>query len=222
MIVNTIYVQEEKTVWCLEEALIIVVWIIRYVGTNMLDESDSTHWKNQSILLFDVSLDSCNASVFLTPQSYYSEVWDNHFLWSVLNSRNKLKHFYGNTLVWQWHTTSWNESFKSLAGVEKSITGFWDGGSCRKVFGKRKDCWRSGFADTVLPCLCEVLGGCDNSNAPLSGNGNSLAIFCGLLLDGPFLFWVAFIFFFPQFLSRLTLAKFISACSVVDFHLVLK
>ena len=115
-------------------------------------------------------------SVFLTPQSYHSEVWDNHFVWSILNSRNKLKHFYGNTLVWQWHTTSWNESFKSLAGVEKSITGFWDGGSYRKVFGKWKDCWRSGFADTVLACLYEVLGGCDNSNSPLPGNGNSL--FC--------------------------------------------
>ena len=53
-------------------------------------ESDSTHWKNQSILLFDVSLDPCNVSVFLTPQSYHSEVWDNHSLWSVLNNRNKL------------------------------------------------------------------------------------------------------------------------------------
>ena len=53
---------------------------MRYVGTNMLDESDSTHWKNQSILLFDVSLDPCNGSVFLTPQSYHSEVWDNHFI----------------------------------------------------------------------------------------------------------------------------------------------
>ena len=187
MIANTIYVQEEETVWCLEEALIIVVWIMGYVGTNVLDESDSTHWKNPSILPFDVSLDPCNVYVFLTPQSYHSEVWDNHFLWSVLNSRNKLQHFSGNTLVSQWHT-NWNESFKSLAGVEKSITGFWDGGSYRKVFGKWKDCWRSGFADTVLACLCEVLGGCDNSNSPLSGNGNSLAIFCGLLLDGPFLF----------------------------------
>ena len=90
VIVNTIYVQEEETVWCLEEALIIMMWIMRYVGTNMLDESDSTHWKNQSILLFDVSLDPCNVSVFLTPQSYHSEVCDNHSLWSVLNNRNKL------------------------------------------------------------------------------------------------------------------------------------
>ena len=212
-----IYIQEEETVWCLEEALMIVVWIICYVGTNMLDESDSTHWKNQLTLLFDVSLDPCNISVFLTPQSYPLKVWDNHFLWSILNSRNKLKHFYGNTLVWQWHTTSWNESFKSLAGVEKSITGFWDGGSYRKVFGKWKDCWRSGFADTVLVCLCEVLGGCDNSSSPLPGNANSLATFCGLLLDCPFLFWVAFVFFFPQFSSRLAFAEFISACSVVDF-----
>ena len=45
MIANTIYVQEEETVWCLEEVIIIAVWIVRYVGTNMLDESDSTHWK---------------------------------------------------------------------------------------------------------------------------------------------------------------------------------
>ena len=87
--------------------------------------------------------------------------------------------------------TSWNESFKSLPGVEKLIIGFWDGGSCRKVFGKWKDCWRSGFADTVLACLCEVLDGCENSNSPPSGNGNSFAIFCGLLLDVRFLFWVA-------------------------------
>ena len=94
---------------------------------------------------------------------------------------------------------------------------FSNGGSCRKVFGKWKDCWRSGFADTVLACLYEVLGGCDNSNSPLSGNGNSFAIFWGLLLDGLFLFWVAFVFFFPQFLSLLTLAEFISVCSVVDF-----
>ena len=84
---------------------IIVVWIMRYVGTKMLDKSDTTHWKNQSILLFDLSLDRCNVSVFLTPQSYHSGVWGNHFIWSVLNSRNKLKHFYGNTL-WQWHTNS--------------------------------------------------------------------------------------------------------------------
>ena len=28
----------------------------------MLDESDSTRWKNQSILLFDVSLNPCNVS----------------------------------------------------------------------------------------------------------------------------------------------------------------
>ena len=104
IIANTIYVQEEETVWCLEEALIIVVSIMRYVGTNMLDESDITHWRNQSILLFDVSLDPCNVSVFLTSQPYHSEVRDNHFLWSILNSRNKLKHFYGDTLVWQWHT----------------------------------------------------------------------------------------------------------------------
>ena len=73
--------------------------------------------------------------------------------------------------------TSSNESFKSLAVVEKSITGFWDGGSCRKVFGKWKDCWRSGFNDTVLARLREVLGGCDNSNSPLSGNGNNFAIY---------------------------------------------
>ena len=45
----------------------------------MLDESDSTHWKNQSILL-SVSFGPCNVSVFLTPQSYHLEVWDNHFL----------------------------------------------------------------------------------------------------------------------------------------------
>ena len=98
MIANTIYVQEEETVWCLEEALIIMMWIMRYVGTNMLDESDSTHWKNQSILLFHVSLDPCSVSVFSTPQSYHSEVYDNHFLWSSLSSRNKLKHFYGNDI----------------------------------------------------------------------------------------------------------------------------
>ena len=61
------------------------------------------------------------------------------------------------------------------------------------------------------------MGACDNLNSPLSGNGNSFAIFWGLLLDGPFLFWVAFVFFFPQFLSWLTLAEFISACSVVEF-----
>ena len=46
----------------------------------MLDESDSTHWKNNLILLFDVSLDPCNVSMFLTPQSYNSEVRDKHFL----------------------------------------------------------------------------------------------------------------------------------------------
>ena len=117
----------------------------------------------------------------------------------------------------------WNESLKSLADVEKSITGFWDGGSCRNVIEKRKDCWRSGFTDTgfvaatgMLAWLSEVLGGCDNSNSPLSGNGNIFATFYGLLLDGPFLFWEAFVFFFPKFLSRLTFAEFISACSVVD------
>ena len=86
------------------------------------------------------------------------------------------------------NVTPWNESFKSLAGVKKSITGFWDGGGSRKAFGKWKDCWRSGFADTVLGSLYEVLGGCDNSNSPLYGIGNSFAIFYGLFLDGPFLF----------------------------------
>ena len=40
----------------------------------MLDESASTLWKNQLILVFDVSLDPCNVSVFLTSQSYHSEV----------------------------------------------------------------------------------------------------------------------------------------------------
>ena len=74
---------------------------MRYVGTNMLDGSASTLWKNQLISVFDVSLDPCNVSVFLTPQSYHSEVRDNYFLRSVLNSRNKLKHFYGNILIWQ-------------------------------------------------------------------------------------------------------------------------
>ena len=93
---------------------------------------------------------------------------------------------------------------------------------CRKIdnrilFVKWKDCWRSGFADTVFACLREALDGCDNSNSPLSGNSNSFAIFCGLLLDDHFPFWVAFIFFFPQFLSRLTFAEFISASSVVNF-----
>ena len=53
---------------------------MRYVGTNMLDESDSTHWENQSISLFDMSLDPRNVSVFLIPQSYHSEDWDNDFL----------------------------------------------------------------------------------------------------------------------------------------------
>ena len=43
------------------------------------------------------------------------------------------------------------------------------------------------------------------------------AIFWGLLLDGIFLFWVTFVFFFPQSLSRLPLLEFISTCSVVDF-----
>ena len=59
------------------------------VGTNVLDESDSTHWKNQSILPFDVSLDPCNVYVFLTPQSYHSEVWDNQtatFFWQIETS----------------------------------------------------------------------------------------------------------------------------------------
>ena len=79
-------------------------------------------------------------------------------------------------------------------------------------------CWYW-FCSTTNWCvfLCEVLGGCDNSNPPLSGNRNNFDIFCGLLLDGPFLFWVLFVFFFPQFFSRLTFAKFISACSVVEF-----
>ena len=83
-------------------------------------------------------------------------VWDSYFVWSVLNSRKKLKHFYRNTLAWQWHTisgevcaaffgigcgtvTPWNESFKSLAVVEKSITGFWDGGKVvEKYLGNKK------------------------------------------------------------------------------------
>ena len=39
-------------------------------------------------------------SVFFTPPSYM-DVWDNHFFSKVLNSRNKLKYFNGNTLVWQ-------------------------------------------------------------------------------------------------------------------------
>ena len=110
MIAYTIHTQEEETVWCLQEALIIVVWIIRYVRTSILDESDSTHRKNQSILLFDVSLGSRSVSVFLTLQSYHSEICKNYFLWSVLNSRNKLKHFYGNTLVWQWYMNSGEDS----------------------------------------------------------------------------------------------------------------
>ena len=53
---------------------------VNNVGTNMLDESASTVWKNQLISVFDVSLDPCNVSVFLTPQSYHSEVRDNYFL----------------------------------------------------------------------------------------------------------------------------------------------
>ena len=54
---------------------------------------------------------------------------------------------------------------------------------------------RYGFADIgfaaatgVIAWLREALGGCDNSNSPLSGNSNSFEIFCSLLLDGPFLF----------------------------------
>ena len=51
------------------------------VGTNVLDESDSTHWKNQSILFFDVLLNLCNVSMFLAPRSYHLEVCrDNHLL----------------------------------------------------------------------------------------------------------------------------------------------
>ena len=42
------------------------MWIMRYVGAKMLDETDSTHWKNQSILLFDVSMDPRNVCVFDT------------------------------------------------------------------------------------------------------------------------------------------------------------
>ena len=104
-------------------------------------------------------------------------------------------------------------------GVCATIFGIGCGtvGSCRNVFGKWKGCWRSGFADTVLACLFEVLGGCGNSNSPVSGNSYSFAIFWGLLLDGIFLFWVTFVFFFPQSLSRLPLLEFISTCSVVDF-----
>ena len=73
------------------------------------------------------------------------------------------------------------------------------------------------FCWYCIGMFCEELGGCDNSNSALSGSGNSFAIFCGLLLARPFLFWVAFVFFFPQFLSRLTFAEFISACSIVYF-----
>ena len=47
MIANSIYVQEEGTVWWLKELYIFVVWIMRYVGTKMFGESNSTHWKNQ-------------------------------------------------------------------------------------------------------------------------------------------------------------------------------
>ena len=73
------------------------------------------------------------------------------------------------------------------------------------------------FCWYCIGMFCEELGGCDNSNSALSGSGNSFAIFCGLSLARPFLFWVAFVFFFPQFLSRLTFVEFISACSIVYF-----
>ena len=53
---------------------------MRYVGTNMLDKSDSTHWKNQSTLLYDVSWDPCMGQPF---------------------SLNCPEQFYRNTLVWQ-------------------------------------------------------------------------------------------------------------------------
>ena len=45
--------------------------------------------------------------------------------------------------------TPWNESLKFLAGVKKSIAVFWGEEALeRYLFGKWKDCWRSGFYGT--------------------------------------------------------------------------